>query len=236
MLPNFNDLIDTATLPYARAGQYAYQFARGKLRYDPVFHAVLKDGLLPNQGRLLDLGCGLGVLPALLNQARSQYQAGNWFADWPTPPQHLELLGVELLQWKVTAATQALEDKATIRQGDIRTIELPQCSGIVILDVLLYLNAAEQQQILQRIAQALQPGGVLLLCEGNAAGGLRFHITRLAEQICCLSRGQGWQPLHYRSTKEWMALLQELGFSVESLPMSQGTPFANVLFRATRVA
>ena len=234
--PDFNGLIDAATLPYTCAGKYAYHFAQGKLRHDPVFRAVLKNGLLPDEGRLLDLGCGLGVLPALLSQARIQHQAGNWFAGWPAPPQHVELFGIELLPWKVTAATQALGGKATIRQGDIRTIELPQCSCVVILDVLLYLNTAEQRQMLQRMAKALQPGGVLLLREGDAAGGLRFHITRLAEQICCLWRGQGWLPLHYRSAKEWVALLRELGFSVESIPMSQGTPFANVLFRATRVA
>ena len=235
MSPDFDDLIATATRPYGRAGRYAYRFARGKLRYDPVFQAVLKHGLLPKRGRLLDLGCGLGLLLALLSQARSQYQAGQWFAGWPTPPPNLQLSGVELEPWKVAAATQALGDKATIRQGDIRNIELPQCAGIVILDVLYYLNAAEQRQVLQRIASALQPGGVLLLREGDTAGRLRFHITRLVERLCCLSRGQGWLPFHYRSAKEWVKLLQELGFSVESLPMSHGTPFANSLFRATRV-
>ena len=236
MSANFNSLIDAATLPYAQAGRYAYHFARGKLRHDPVFRALLKDGLLPDEGRLIDLGCGLGVLSALLTEARNQHQLGNWNPDWPTPPQHLELHGVELLDWKVEAAKRALGDKASIRQGDIRTAEFPDCSTVIILDVLLYLNASEQRQILQRIARTLQPGGTLLLREGNAAGGLRFHVTSLAEHICCLWRGQGWQALHYRNAAEWIALLEELGFAVDSLPMSQGTPFANVLFRATRVS
>ena len=236
MSARFDSILDAATLPYARAGQYPYHFARGKLRYDPVFRAILKDGLLPNEGRLIDLGCGLGVLPALLTAARNQYQAGSWEPDWATPPQNIELHGVELLDWKVVAAKRALGDSAVIRQGDIRTCELPGCSAVIILDVLLYLNADEQRQILQRIASALQPGGTLLLREGNAAGGLRYHVTRLAEQICCLWRGQGWLALHYRNTAEWIALLEELGFSVAALPMSQGTPFANVLFCATRKA
>ncbi len=236
MSPSFNSLIDAATLTYARAGRYAYHFARSKLRHDPVFRAILKNGLLPNEGRLIDLGCGLGLLSALLIAARRQHQLGNWNPKWSTPPQRLELHGIELLDWKVEAARQALGDKATIRQGDIRTAELPACTAVIILDVLLYLNADEQRQILQRIARTLQPGGMLLLREGDAAGGLRFHATSLAEHICCLWRGQGWQALHYRSTAEWIALLEELGFSVDALPMSQGTPFSNVLFRATRVS
>jgi len=232
---SFNTIINAATLPYARAGRYAFHFARGKLRYDPVFRAILKNGLLPNEGRLIDLGCGLGVLSALLVEARNQHQVGNWNPKWPKPPQQLELYGVELLDWKVDAAKQALGLRATISQGDIRFAELPGCSAVIILDVLLYLNAAEQRKILQRIALTLQPGGVLLLREGDTAGGLRYHVTRLAEQICCLWRGQNWQALHYRSRTEWIALLEELGFSVVSLPMSQGTPFANVLFLATRI-
>ena len=121
-----------------------------------------------------------------------------------------------------------------IAQGDIRTVNLPSCSAVIILDVLFYLRPTEQRQTLQRVAQALQPDGLLLLREANAAGGWRFHVTRLAEQILCLWRGQGWLPLNYKSQSEWVGLLEELGFSVECIPMSKGTPFANVLFRATR--
>jgi SAM-dependent methyltransferase len=236
MPANINSIIDAAILPYAQAGRPVHRFVRGKLRYDPVYRAILKNGLLPNEGRLIDLGCGLGILAALLTEARNQHHAGNWNPDWPTPPQSLELLGVELLEQKVETAKQALGDRAAIFQGDICTFEFPDCSAAILLDVLMYLNAAEQQQVLQKIARTLQPGGILLLREGNAAGGLRHYVTSLAEHICCVWRGQGWQALHYRSMSEWIALLEELGFSVASLPMSQGTPFSNVLFRATRIA
>ncbi len=234
MPANFNSIIDAALLPYAKAGRYTYHFVRGKLRHDPVYRAILKNGLLPNEGRLIDLGCGLGILSALLIEARKQYQAGNWDPEWPTPPQNLELLGVELLEWKVAAAKQALGDRASICQGDLRTFELPDCSVAILLDILMYLHAADQRQVLHKIACSLQPGGILLMREGNAAGGLRHYITSLAEHICCLWRGQGWNALHYRSMAEWVALLEESGFSVEALPMSQGTPFSNVLYRATR--
>lgn len=234
MTANINSIIDAAILPYAQAGRHVYRFVRGKLRYDPVYRAILKNGLLPNEGRLLDLGCGVGILAALLTEARKQHQAGNWNPDWPIPPQKLELHGIELLEWKVATARQALGDRATILHGDICTFEFPGCSAAILLDVLMYLNAAAQRQILQRVARAMQPGGVLLMREANAAGGLRHYVTSLAEHVCCLWRGQGWNALHYRSATEWIALLEESGFSVDSLPMSQGTPFSNVLFRATR--
>ena len=34
---------------------------------------------------------------------------------------------------------------------------------------------------------------------------------------------------------EWNALLSESGFAIETLPMSEGTPFANMLWVARRV-
>ena len=231
----YNEIVDAAALPFASVSRYAHQFVRGKLRHDPVFRALLQKGLLPDQGQLLDLGCGLGVLPALLHEAKNHYHAGNWSTDWPPPPQNLYVHGVELLEWKVAAANKALGTKAAIQRGDIRSFALPPCTAVIILDVLLYLRTTEQQQTLQRIFQVMQPGGILLLREANADGGWRFHITRLSEQILSLWRGQGWPSLRYRSTAEWIALLEELGFCVESMPMSQGTPFANVLFRATRI-
>ena len=48
------------------------------------------------------------------------------------------------------------------------------------------------------------------------------------------SRGHGVPTLHCRPASEWIATLRRLGFSVEAMPMSAGTPFANVLLVAHR--
>jgi hypothetical protein len=74
--PQFRLLLEAASRPYAAAGRYAWHFARGKLRHDPVFMYLLRHGLLPDRGSLLDLGCGQGVPLSLLKAAKAQYQAG----------------------------------------------------------------------------------------------------------------------------------------------------------------
>lgn len=231
---SFETLVDHATSGYAAAGRYAHGFARGKLRHDPVFRALLARGLLPERPRLLDLGCGLGVLPALLDAAAAAHRNGDWIADWPAPPQPERLMGIELLDWKVAAGQAALGARAHLVRGDIRSAVLPECNVAVVLDVLLYLAPEEQLAVLARIAQTLASGGLLILREADAAAGWRFHATRLAEQACCLARGQGWARLHYRPAAQWRAVLAELGFAVQSLPMSAGTPFGNVLHLARR--
>ncbi len=230
----FESLVEVATAPYAPAGQYARRFSRGKLLHDPAFRAVLARGVLPDPLRLLDLGCGLGVLSALLAAARTEHAAGRWIDGWPAPPREHSLHGIELLDWKVRSGRIGLGTRARIEQGDIRTAPLPRCNVAVILDVLLYLPGAEQQAVLARVAEAIEPGGLLILREADTAGGWRFHATRWAEQLYCLARGQGWVPLHYRSAAQWQSALQTLGFSVEALPMSDGTPFANVMYLARK--
>ncbi len=237
MNPQLSSLVEAASRPYIAAGKYPLHFARGKLRHDPVFFALLEHGLLPEQGRLLDLGCGQGVLMALINAAKKQFLAGHWPPGWPAPPARLVMHGIELRADRVRAAREALGDSATVELRDICDAEFPPCTTAVVFDVLLYLNEATQREVLARIAAALQPGGLLLLREADADAGLSFQVTQWSERVAGVARGRLWQRLHYRSRGQWVSLLEALGFAVvRTEPMSQGTPFANILFVARRAA
>ena len=68
-------LVDRASERYRRAGLFAWNFARGKLKGDPSFRAFLRLGLLHGYPRLLDLGCGQGLLAAWLLAARDCHRA-----------------------------------------------------------------------------------------------------------------------------------------------------------------
>jgi hypothetical protein len=59
-------LLEEAVRLYGSAPRFDRHFARAKLRRDPVYLAVLRGGWLPDRGTLLDLGCGRGLLLALL--------------------------------------------------------------------------------------------------------------------------------------------------------------------------
>jgi SAM-dependent methyltransferase len=236
MEPQVRPLFEAATRPYIAAGRYAWHFARGKLRHDPVFFSLLRRGLLPDRGILLDLGCGQGVLLSLLKAAKEQYQAGSWPRNWPAPPLNLGMQGIELRQDRVQSARCALGGAVQVNPGDLRDFEFPRCSAIVILDVLLYLGEAEQGRVIERAAGALEPGGLLLLREADAGGGAAFRVTEWSERIAGALRGEFGRRLHYRSAVHWIAELAGRGFAVDAEPMSEGTPFANVLFVARKVS
>ncbi|MCW5626295.1 MAG: methyltransferase type 11, partial [Burkholderiales bacterium] len=71
-------LIAATALSYRNAGRFAWHFARGKLAADPVFGAVFARDLIPSDVRLLDLGCGQGLLMAWLLTAQALHRHGEW--------------------------------------------------------------------------------------------------------------------------------------------------------------
>jgi trans-aconitate methyltransferase len=211
-LRRLDPLVDAAARRYAGCGRYARHFARAKLRRDPVYLALLRRGL-PERGTFLDLGCGQGLLLALLREASV----------------HLSLQGIDSDPRRVSIARRALGKDAVIEERDLRELDFPQgCAAVALIDVLLYLP--EPDAVLHAAAHALAPGGVLLVREPDADAGFAFAFTRLSSWFDAWARGTSRARRNYRSAAEWRAQLEGLGFSVETEPMSSGTPFANVLF------
>lgn len=218
---------------YRPAGRFAYHFARGKLGRDPVFAALLARGLIPEGARLLDLGCGQGLLAAWLEAARASHRGGQWAQSWPPPPRLGAFRGIELIPRDVERARRALGTLAQIECADMRSAEFGKADVVIILDVLHYMDPPAQEQVLQRVRASIGPAGILLLRVGNAAGGWRFRTSRWVDAAVLYVRGHRQGRLYCRTLPAWLATLTSCGFSTRAIPMSAGTPFANVLLVAT---
>jgi SAM-dependent methyltransferase len=224
-------LLDAACEPFRKAGRFAYYFARGTLTADPVYRAILELGLLSGRGRILDLGCGQGLLAAWLQAARRSFESGAWPEGWPAAPAPQSTRGIELMSKDVERAHRAL-GPGGVSQGDIRAVEFGAADAVVMLDVLHFMPADAQRQVLLRVRAALPAGGILLLRVGDSGGGLRFRYTQWVDRLAMLLRGHAIVTAHWRSVAQWRELLRECGFDVEAQPMSEGTRFANVLLVA----
>jgi len=241
--PPLSDSLASTASDSFRDGQFAWRFARGKLRGDPVFGAILAHGLLAGSSRVVDLGCGQGLLAAWLIAARALYAKGapgSWPATWPAPPTLGSYLGFEINPSEVARGRAAIARLAaagtptllSIVEGDITDVDYGQADAIVLLDVLHYIDRAAQERVLWKVRAALTPNGRLLLRVGDAAGGLRFTLSRAVDVAVAAARRGRMMQLHCRPLPEWLALLERTGFSAETRPMSGGTPFANVLLLA----
>lgn len=227
-------LVDEASRIYRKAGRFAYHFARGKLGGDPMFRAMLERGLIPDRARILDLGCGQGLLAAWLLTARRYYETGSWPDTWPAPAQPAEIRGVDMLESDIRRARTALGAAARYEEGDMREVDFGQADLVVIMDVLHYVDFAAQHEVLRRVRDALPPDGLLLTRIGDAGAGLGFRLSNWVDRSVAFFRGNRLPPQHCRPLPDWVRMLAALGFAVEAVSMNGNLPFANVMLIARR--
>jgi SAM-dependent methyltransferase len=221
---------------FRASGRFAYYFARGKLGTDPVFAAVLTQQLLPAAPRLLDLGCGQGLVAAWLDAANQCHLNGHWPEQWAAPARPVSIRGIEIDANEVRRAQRALGGVALIECADLCSAPLTDSDAILMLDVLHYMDPASQQSLIDRARAALSDDGVLLVRIGNSAGGLRFAWSRWVDAAIWRLRGRRRIELTFRTLTQWTQLLAGAGFAVREIPMTGARSFANVLLLAKPLA
>jgi len=204
--------VERASRRYLAAGRFAHGFARGKMAGDPAYARVLE--ILGKEGTLVDVGCGEGHLLALAHEHAPE----------------LRLWGLDHDAKRIGTARLALGDLAELHVGDVRTQDLPHASVIAALDLLHYMPLAEQDQILARLVGSLEPGGVLLVRDGEAEAGWRSRLTTLSERVAVRMGRHKGEGVWLRPRDEMVASLRGLGLRVDAETCSEGTPFANVLY------
>jgi SAM-dependent methyltransferase len=220
----FRVLARAAAASYRGADRFARHFAYGKLTGDPVFEWILREGLVPHGTRVLDLGCGQGLLGALLFAAH--------VGDVRYEGIDLRNRDIERARAMAASLPPALASHATFRAGDIRYEPYPAADVVVMLDVMHYIDYRAQAGVFDRAIDALGPGGYLVLRVADATPSMRFRWTAFVDRLITRMRGQRQRKLYWRPLAGWREHLQRRRLKVTTVPMSSGTFFANVVLLA----
>lgn len=194
-------------------------YAKGKAAWDPAYPAVA--GILRHSPRpLLDVGCGIGLLAAYLRESGC------------TQP----ILGIEPDAGKVRTARDLVAGcypSLDFRAGDARS--LPDFSGdLILLDVLHYMEPADQRSVLESVATRIAPGGCALIRTTFRDSSWRYLAT-MAEEV--FVRTSGWirgGHCHFPSRQEIEAAFQSPALSLSIRPMWGRTPFNSHLIEIRR--
>ena len=135
--------------------------------------------LLPGGDLLVDIGCGRGLMLALLTDVHNVYCASDNHKNNIRLPRYTRLLGIEKRPAMARVASQALAGSGTgIIAGDISSVPIPKCSAVLLFDVLHMMSYDEQKHLLKRIRASLSVNGVVLIREADAGAGRRFGLVR----------------------------------------------------------
>lgn len=177
------------------------------------------DLLLPEDGRILDIGCGFGLFSAYFAQTQPQRR----------------IVGVDPDARRVSIATRVCE-KLGLRghrfhAGDARSAELEGTfDAAYILDVMHHIPREDQEPLLERLRDLLAPHGVLILKDITTEPWAGLKFTELLDRVMV-----GWdEPLAYRHHREWARILVGLGFKVRVVRVPDILPYPHVIIAATK--
>jgi 2-polyprenyl-3-methyl-5-hydroxy-6-metoxy-1,4-benzoquinol methylase len=180
---------------------------------------------LPRSGRILEVGCGHGLMAAFLameSRART-------------------VRGIDVAPGKVREARAAAE-RARHRGADlgftcVQPGELPPgpWEAIVVVDVLYLLEEAAQRSLLERSAGLLAPGGVLAVKEMSTHPRWKFWWNELQETLAVrLFRITWGGPFTFLPPSAVEGAMRELGLEARSRRLDRGRPYPHHLLVGKR--
>jgi hypothetical protein len=219
----YREIVDAVVVRFVDVSIRDAEAARARLLNDPMYPFLIEEEVLGRGERVLDLGCGrglIGVLVGLFTRASDP----RWY------------LGVDRCDRYVRAARQALEDApgCTVQTLDLRDFDPPAADIVVVNDVMRFLPFTSQDALLRRLARALPPGARMFVREKDAAGGWRFTWAALLDLGKVVLPGHPRHGTHYRRAGDLRNALLAAGFSVHDRTVARASSPAWVLLEAVR--
>jgi ubiquinone/menaquinone biosynthesis C-methylase UbiE len=183
--------------------------------------------VLPVRGRVLDLGSGHGLVALALSVGSGER----------------EIIGVDHDPGRVRLAEKAMANSGIVSKPRFEVGDLQKAlasfpdsslSGIAMIDILHYFDAAAQMELLKQAARVLRPAGILAVREVDSEGGVSAVWNKCYERLSLkvgFTRSLRRQPV-FRSATDWTSALRSVGFTVRS--EACGPPiFSDVLLIGT---
>ncbi len=177
------------------------------------------DLLLPDEGRILDIGCGFGLFAAYFGQMHRSRR----------------IVGVDPDARRIEMARHVSErvglEGHTFLAGDARSVEFEgSFAGAYVLDVMHHIPEQDQLPLLERLRDVLAPRGILVIKDITTEPRFGLTFTTLLDRAMV---GMN-EPLCYRHHRDWRALLERLGFHVRVVRVPDVLPYPHVVIAATK--
>lgn len=172
----------------------------------------LVESHVPRRGRVLDFGCGYGMLSNFLSLRSPERQ----------------ILGIDLNRARIEVAKRSStgHPEISFQLGDVRDFQGIPFDAVVMTDVLHHIDWDNVRLLLQIIRSCLRDDGILVVLDVDRSPLRKFYTTYLIDRLLNLTRS-----LHYRSRDLLTVLLGQSGFWVQQdIPADKGLPLSDVVY------
>lgn len=193
----------TLASAYIYKGPVTEWYVRVKMKMENNY--AFFDSMLPDSGQITDIGCGMGQMDFML----SMYKPGR------------RILGIDYDDEKITVAQNCWLNKClgglSFRCEDASQAELPESDAFIISDMMHYLSAEKQLELIQRCASKLKSCGLILVRDSDSENAEGQKITALSEvfstKILRFNRTEG--ELNYISQSRMEEIARKTGLSMK---------------------
>nr|WP_273038959.1 class I SAM-dependent methyltransferase [Iningainema tapete] len=174
----------------------------------------LLESYVPQEGTILDLGCGHGLLSNLLAISSQKRQ----------------VLGIDIDAKKISAAQRTIANRSNIK---FEIGDAALCCGsydaITIADMMYLIPPQTQRVILTNIANALKPNGVLVWKTHSHQPRWKYAITYAQEWLMTKFGPTQGSGIFFMDAEESIQAIRTAGLYpvVVSMPSSL---YSNILF------
>ncbi len=166
---------------------------------------------VPEEGAVLDLGCGYGLMSLLLANGSAQRT----------------IVGMDLQADRVAAASRAARPRDNVRflHADILEAGFARPACIVMNDVLHHIPHTSQIPLLRKCHDSLLAGGLLIIKDVDKSVPWKYVWNYTHDFV--KNRNL---PFYCLDMPILVALLEMIGFRVEASRLDTGYPYPHVLY------
>lgn len=155
---------------------------------------------LPDKGLILDVGCGYGLLTNTISLTKP----------------NVDIFGIDIDDNRITYADDSIGTRKNIKfkVSDVTKDKLPsgRFDVIIIFDLLHHVPFSSQEKIINQCHRMLVKDGILIIKEINNIPRWKFIWNYFHDKI--ITKGDS---LFFRTQEEWINLLNNSGYEIESI-------------------
>jgi len=166
---------------------------------------------VPKEGRVIDIGCGYGLLANFLVLRSSKR----------------DVTGIDLSVGRISVAQKTTDNRKKIqfKLMDALDLQLGKYNAVIMSDFLHHIDCETQEELLARLYQKLPPGGLVIIEEVDSRPLWKYWFAIMSDKILNVGERQ-----FFRNHREFQKLLERTGFHVKTKEVNKGIPLSDILF------